>query len=144
MVRALKRQMPWLMPSDLPAMRAFCELEYFCAAIAIALDKGKSLFDAEGAVRRLGHDYRKFRQTQMAYMRELGMTPAARLALKASSRDAPYDLPSRFTGDGTTDEQIEQAIAVGKASRPPKPLLVEGEARESTSEEQRAEPAEDD
>lgn len=90
--------MPWLQPSDLPAMRAYCELEYVCAAAFNALTRS-GLFDAEGGVRRLGHDYRKFRATQAMLMRELGMTPAARAMLKTSSKDQPLDLVGEFARD---------------------------------------------
>ncbi len=118
MVRSLKRVMPWLQPSDTPALRAFCELEYLCAAISNALDKGKSLFDEKGNVRRLGHDYRIFRQTQATYMRELGMTPVARAALKASSAGEPLGLVAQFA----LDDQRERA-----ALKRAKPAIDEGE-----------------
>ncbi len=115
MVRRMKMVMPWLLPSDMPALRAFCELEYFCAAISNALDKGKSLFDPDGNVRRLGHDYRIFRQSQMAYMRELGMTPVAHAMLKASSAGEPLGLAAQFALDDARERAALKRAKPAKA-----------------------------
>ena len=109
MVRSMKKVMPWLQPSDLPAMRAYCELEYICAAAFNALTSA-GLFDKEGGVRRLGHDYRKFRATQAMLMRELGMTPVARAALKAGSKDQPFDLVGAFARDMAEEGRATKAI----------------------------------
>jgi hypothetical protein len=46
----------------------------------------------QGEGRRLLDDYRKLRQTQAVYARELGMTPAARMAIKATGKRTPFDL----------------------------------------------------
>ena len=47
--------------------------------------------------RRLLDDYRKLRQTQAVFARELGMTPAARIVIKASGTRAAFDLASAMS-----------------------------------------------
>lgn len=101
MVRRLIRECPWLEKSDRHALVAFCELEYLCAAIWLKLDKGASMFDAKGEVRRLAHDYRIMRQSQAMYMRDLGLTPVARQMLRASG-NAPDDLVAEFARANAT------------------------------------------
>jgi len=53
---------------------------------------GAGLLNAEGEPRRLLTDFRQLRQVQLSYERELGMTPAARMAIKASGTRAALDL----------------------------------------------------
>lgn len=54
----------------------------------------KVLSTARVKGRRLLDDYRKLRATQIVLSRELGMTPEARMAIKASSANAAVDLVS--------------------------------------------------
>jgi len=110
MTRRLLADMPWLERSDRNALRAWCEMEYLCAAIWLRLDRGNAMFDKDGNVKRLAHDYRIFRQTQTALTKELGMTPVSRQALRASSRDD--GLVAQFAAD----EQRERAAL--KAAKP--------------------------
>ena len=65
--------LPWLQPSDEPAVRAWCELELVTARLfADVLEK------AEPGTTDL---YRRVKTLQLAYERELGMTPASRAEL---------------------------------------------------------------
>jgi hypothetical protein len=87
LVEKMRAGMPWLEPSDLPACRAWAELEIL-GAHAFSELVGAGLLNGEGEPRRLLTDYRQLRQVQLSYERELGMTPAARLAMKASGTKA--------------------------------------------------------
>jgi hypothetical protein len=83
--------MPWLEPSDVPAARAWCELEVVSGQVYAAL-RLQGVVTREGEGRRLLDDYRKLRATQVVLSRELGMTPASRIAIKAGSTGAALDL----------------------------------------------------
>ncbi len=107
MMRRMTREMPELERRDRYALRAFCEFEYLAAAVWNQLDKGKALFDAEGNVRRLAHDYRQIRQSQMVLMRELGMTPVARAALGVGGNRS-LDLVGEFARDIQREKQAEK------------------------------------
>jgi hypothetical protein len=93
--------MPWLTPSDLPACRAWGELEILGAtAFADLLTRG--INNDAGEPRRLLSEYRQLRQTQLSYESQLGMTPAARMTLKVgASRSKALD-----RGDGASPEDV--------------------------------------
>lgn len=91
LVEKMRAGMPWLEASDLPACRAWAELEILGASAFTELVNG-GLLNAEGDPRRLLGDFRQLRQLQLAYERDLGMTPAARTAMKASGTRAALDL----------------------------------------------------
>jgi hypothetical protein len=88
-VRAI---MPWLEAVDGPTVRVWCELEYLSGQVYAAL-RSYGAVNPNGEARRLLDDYRKLRLAQAVFARELGMTPAARMAIKASGKRAPFDLP---------------------------------------------------
>ena len=96
LARKVRAVLPWLEPSDYPAVRAWCELEYLAGQVYAVLRAG-SVVNAVGEGKRLLDDYRKLRLAQAVYSRELGMTPAARMALKASGTRAAFDLPSAMS-----------------------------------------------
>ena len=98
LVERLRRTMPWLEPSDLPACRAWAELEILSAGVFAALT-AEGLTNAQGEPRRLLSEFRQLRQAQLAYERELGMTPAARMALKANGTRAALDLAAALVQD---------------------------------------------
>lgn len=75
--------MPWVEPSDIPCARAWAEFEILGANVFAELI-ANGVTNAEGEPRRLLTELRQLRQTQLAYERELGMTPAAKVAIKAS------------------------------------------------------------
>ena|SRR2546425_316892 len=69
----VRAALPWLQPSDEPAVRGWCELEIITARLFRAvLEKGEP-----GAMDL----YRRMKTLQLAYERELGMTPASRAEL---------------------------------------------------------------
>lgn len=91
LVEKMRAEMPWIESSDLPACRAWAELEIL-GAYAFSELVGAGLLNAEAEPRRLLTDFRQLRQVQLSYERELGMTPAARMAIKASGTRAALDL----------------------------------------------------
>ena len=93
LARKVRSVLTWLEPSDYPAVRAWAELEYLAGQVYAALRAG-SVVNAAGEGKRLLDDYRKLRLAQMVISRELGMTPAARMALKATGTRAAFDLPA--------------------------------------------------
>lgn len=114
LVVRMRKTMPWLEPSDTPAARAWAELEILGAHAFAELEKN-GLLNANGDPRRLFTDLLRLRQVQVTYARELGMTPAARVALKAHAADVALDIVGRFArGDveGDPDE--------GQSSEPEK------------------------
>jgi hypothetical protein len=88
----MKGSMPWLEPADMPAMRAWAEMEIIGAALFNVLVE-KGAVDENGRPRdHLLTHLRLYRQSQLAYESQLGMTPAARMTIKANGRRAPFDL----------------------------------------------------
>ncbi len=91
LVNKMKAVMPWLDAADDPACRAWAELEIL-GAYAFADLTERGLTNRKGEPRRLLAEFRMLRQAQLAFERELGMTPAARLGLRvADSRGRAYD-----------------------------------------------------
>ena len=99
--------MPWLEPSDFPTVRAWAELEILAGQVYAAL-RGFGVLNREGEARRLLDDYRKLRQTQVVLARELGMTPAARMAIKANGTKAALDLAAAMAT--AEDTEIEKDL----------------------------------
>jgi len=92
-VRRLRTVMPWLEASDIPAAKAWAELEILGARLFAELTKTPDGFmNAKGEPRRLLSEFRQLRQAQLSFERELGMTPLARMQLKASGTRAALDL----------------------------------------------------
>jgi hypothetical protein len=91
LVNRMRAAMPWITDADLPACRAWAHFELLCDRVYAKL-RDDGLFNVEGDGRRLLDDYRRLRATQLLFSRELGLTPAARLAIKAGSKDEPVDL----------------------------------------------------
>lgn len=83
--------MDWLQPSDMPALRAWCELEVLCGQV-YAMLRAAGVLDQHGEGRRLLDDYRQLRQAQLNFANALGMTPAARMSISANSTTAALDL----------------------------------------------------
>ncbi len=110
LVRRLRIVAPWLEPSDESTMRAYCELEILSASIFASLaTTGTTKITADGKdveVRRLVDAHRQMKQAQLAYARELGLTPLARAALKVAGTKAAFDLPSAMS----TAEEAETVL----------------------------------
>lgn len=77
--------MPWLHESDIPAARAWAQPEIL-ADLAFSHLRKEGVLQATGEnagePRRLLADFRSLRSVQIVYARELGMTPAARNAMR--------------------------------------------------------------
>lgn len=102
LVHRMRAVMPWLEDSDLPVCRAWAELETLSSRVFAELREG-GVINSNGDARRLLDDYRKLRQTQVTLSRELGMTPAARMAIKASGTRAPLDLAAAMANGDVED-----------------------------------------
>ena len=80
LVSKLRQALPWLTPSDLPAARAWCEIEVLGRLVFKDL-RSNGFTTGRSEPRRLLTEYRQLRSTQLGYARELAMTPAARKEL---------------------------------------------------------------
>jgi hypothetical protein len=98
LARKVRNAMPWLEPADFPAVRAWAELEYLSGQVYATL-RAMGVINRDSEPRRLLSEFRQLRQAQLAFARELGMTPAARIAIKATGTRAPFDLPSAMIDD---------------------------------------------
>ena len=81
LVTKMRAAMPWLVDADLPTCRAWAELELL-GARAFAELEANGITNEHGEPRRLLAEFRQLRQAQLAYERDLGMTPAARMSLR--------------------------------------------------------------
>jgi hypothetical protein len=107
LARKVRAVMPWLEPADFPAVRAWSELEYLSGQVYATL-RAMGVINRDSEPRRLLSEFRQLRQAQLAYARELGMTPAARMAIKATGANAPFDLP---------EAMVAEVNAVGESRR---------------------------
>jgi len=95
-----------LTPADIPTARAWCEIEVL-ARLAFHELRTHGLTTGQGEPRRLLGAYRQMRQTQLAYGRDLGMTPQARKSLGAD--------PGR---EGDPVERLRNYISAADARKP--------------------------
>jgi len=105
LLRKLRGACPWIEPSDMPLARRWCELEVLCS-IAYAALRDEGPMNEKGDGRRLLDDYRKLALAQASIGRELGLSPAARQALKASRDNGAFDLAAQIVEDGAADGAI--------------------------------------
>jgi len=91
LARKMRSAMPWLEDSDLPACRSWAQLDVLASKVYAEL-RDHGFTNGEGEPRRLLTEFRQLRLAQLAYERELGMTPVARMNLKASSTNTALDL----------------------------------------------------
>lgn len=102
LVRKMRAAMHWLEDADVPACRAWAQLEIL-ADRAFAYLHALDIVNAKGETRRLVDDIRKLRLAQLAYARELGMTPAARMVIKATGTRAALDIVGALASDEAAD-----------------------------------------
>ena len=104
-IRRLRVVAPWLELSDLATSRAWCELEVIGAELfAKILERGVENGDE---VRAIVDAHGRVRQRQLAYARQLGLTVAARKALRASGKPA-FDIIAEIAkGDDDVGETEE-------------------------------------
>jgi hypothetical protein len=91
LVRRMRESCPWLLDSDGPACWAWAELELLATVIYARLhDEG--LTTESGEPKKLLGEYRSVRHSQLAFAKELGLTPAARRQLAESGKAWTRDL----------------------------------------------------
>jgi hypothetical protein len=90
-VRKLYRDMPMLQQADRYIAKAWAEHEVLARFLYDALKEAGPI-NAKGEGKRLLHDYRLIRASQLQVARELGLTPLARRAMRAGKGDDPIDL----------------------------------------------------
>jgi hypothetical protein len=93
LARKVRIAMPWLEPSDYPAVRAWVEMEYLSNQVYAAL-ASMGVLNRQSEARRLLSEYRQLRATQVVLVRELGMTPLSRATMKLHRTRSALDLPS--------------------------------------------------
>ena len=97
MVSRMYQVMPWLQETDKPAVRSWAELELIGAMVfgQLATD---GVTNGNGS-KRLLTDWRLLKLAQLAYERDLGMTPASRAALGLDVARGKYygDLATRVS-----------------------------------------------
>ena len=113
LARKVRDALPWLEPADFPAVRTWAEFEYLAGQVYAALRAG-SVINVKGEARRLLHDYRQMRIAQASIAASLGMTPASRMALKATGARSVFDLPSEMLKNVT---EIGESRAAERAQR---------------------------
>jgi hypothetical protein len=91
LVRKMYRSMPWLEASDQAACRGWAEMEIL-GSVALSELYLNGISNEQGEPRRLLAVCRQIRQAQLAHERELGVTPAARMAIKSTGTRAALDL----------------------------------------------------
>ena len=123
LVQKMLTVMPWIEPSDIPSARAWAELEILGANVFAELI-ANGVTNREGEQRRLLTELRQLRQVQLAYARELGMTPAARMAIKANGTRAAVDLAAAMASVAVDSIELEESTdrthrAPRKSLKPP-------------------------
>jgi hypothetical protein len=103
LARKVRAVAPWLEASDFPAVRAWSEMEYLSNQVYAAL-ASMGVLNRQGEARRLLSEYRQLRATQVMLARELGLTPAARMAIRATGTRTALDLPGQMALVDTDDE----------------------------------------
>jgi len=92
----MRELLPYLTEQDVPCCRGWAEAELIGAALFAAIMKDGATFKTEGgdiAARRVVNDWRAMKLLQLAYERELGLTPAARATLRAATKgQSEFDL----------------------------------------------------
>jgi hypothetical protein len=129
LARRVRDSMPWIQPADWPAVRTWAELEVLsvnCFAILRAAGPVNKAMEP----RKLLDDYRRLRMSQHTIASSLGMTPASRMQIKATSRDVPLDLVGQLASMSEAENAVEvpsepselspHDVAKTPAERPPR------------------------
>jgi hypothetical protein len=104
--RRARKLLPWIEEADGPAVKAWAELEVL-ASLTYDRLRSEGILNSEGEPKTLLESYQRLRKTQLSFEKELGMTPAARMALKANSRKSDFDLAAAMTADAEATEDGE-------------------------------------
>jgi hypothetical protein len=108
-VLRMRKRMDWLQDSDLPVARQWADLEVLRNAIVSVLEQD-GVTNNTGVPHRLLTELRWITNSQLFYSRDLGMTPAARAAIKASSTSAALDLVGALSATRNGQTQDEQTV----------------------------------
>jgi len=130
LVEKMRNSMHWLEPGDIPAARAWAELEILGANVFAEL-AANGITNTQDEPRRLLTELRQLRQVQLAYARELGMTPAARMAIKANRTRAVVDLAAAMAsvaGHNSDPSELDESADIAhRAARNPSKKIGEEE-----------------
>jgi len=125
LVAKMHAAMAWLAPADLPACRAWAELEILGARAFAELEEN-GLTNAAGEPRRLLGEFRQLRQAQLAFERDLGMTPSSRMTLRvggarARSLDLVASCAAGTDAEDTPRVRPGKVLPAGSRRRTPGP-----------------------
>jgi hypothetical protein len=101
LVNRMRELLPYLTEQDVPCCRGWAEVELIGAALFAAIMKDGAIHTTDGdiAARRVVNDWRQIKMLQLAYERELGLTPAARATLRAATKgESDFDLVAAMAG----------------------------------------------
>jgi hypothetical protein len=90
LVTRIKAMCPWIEPSDIATLRSWADMEIIGAGLMAELIEG-GLFE-DGKPRAIIDTLRGIRTTQLRYAAELGLTPAARLAVRETGDNNALDV----------------------------------------------------
>src|SRR5712692_520667 len=93
LVWRLRKVCPWISDSDLPAARAWAQLNIL-SEVAYARLRDEGMTTASGDPKKLLAEFRALKAAELAYSRELGLTPAARKTLASTGK--AFDLAAEF------------------------------------------------
>jgi hypothetical protein len=105
-VAKMRELCPWIEMQDLPLLRRWAEIELHASRIHAFL-KLIGEVNNQGDPRRLINELRMLAQTQASIGAQLGLSPASRMAIKATGTRAAFDLPgsmARAATETTADE----------------------------------------
>jgi hypothetical protein len=107
MLQKLRVVAPWIEASDIPIARRWCELEFLIARVYAEL-RTTGPVNGKGEGKRLVHDYRLLVQTQSMLASQLGLSPAARMTIKANGTRAALDLAAAMAKAGKDVEDADE------------------------------------
>ena len=83
MVNKVYEVAPWLTESDLPTVRAYCEVERLRSELFVPLAKDKPYREIEGDFipRKILTEYRHLTETSLKLASALGLTPGSRVSI---------------------------------------------------------------
>jgi hypothetical protein len=109
----MHRALPWLEEPDTPAVVAWSELEVL-SRLAYQRLRDEGILRPDGEPRALLETYQRLRKTQLAFERELGMTPRARMEIKANGTRAALDLAAQLAGTETEGKSGDAGKPAGQ------------------------------
>jgi hypothetical protein len=93
LVWRLRKVCPWISDSDLPAARAWAQLNIL-SDVAYARLREEGMTTDGGDPKKLLAEFRALKAAELAYSRELGLTPAARKQMAGTGKG--FDLAAEF------------------------------------------------